>query len=707
MLSGIPSASRITTTLLTLMLTAAFGLQLRAQEALPVHVGDSRITGLPDDWTHHHLVFSGPGTERDAIKNGTHEQWLKTVNDPRYVIHELKRNHTVEGPSSQDVEIRLHEDWKEDGGRRDHDRDRRKHEHPRPSRDGQTIDRDWSMNLGGGGHLVANEFPAKFNFAVSTASCGDYVAFPTAITGNTNQATVVAYNNLYATTCFSGTQTGPSIAWAYNTGGGTASLSPVLSLDGTQVAYVQTVGSVASLVLLKWNANTTGRTLTGFLMNTSPNVTITAGTLTSADLGAQISGGGIPGGDTISAVLSSTTANLTTTPSNQSSETLTIAAETAGAPGVPTLAASAALYRTCTAPCYFAMALNGNPNDTNSAPFYDYVNDVMYVGDDSGLLHKFTGVFFANPAEITGGGASSGWPQTMAAGTKLSSPVNDSSSGNVFVGSSNGILYRIPGGGSATGGGSNNIVASGQLAGHNATGVVDGPLVDSAAQKVYVFVAEDNNNVNCDGGHPCFAAVYQLATAFAASNVGTEQTLGGISDNIALYSGAFDNIYYSSGNAASPSGNLYVCGLSSGGNNPTLYRVPIAGNVLGTPSSLAVTGGSATCSPVTELYNSNSSTDWIFLSVTNQGNQTGCTNACVYNFNVTSGTTPSSATAGLAAANGTSGISIDNSSSTTGASQVYYTTLGNQNCAGNGTFTGNSGNGSGGCAVQASQSGLF
>lgn len=51
-------------------------------------------------------------------------------------------------------------------------------------------------------------------------------------------------------------------------------------------------------------------------------------------------------------------------------------------------------------------------------------------------------------------------------------------------------------------------------------------------------------------------------------------------------------------------------------------------------------------------------------------------------------------TANLAAAGGTSGIIIDNT--VTGDSEVYYSTQGNQACTG----------GTGGCAVQASQSAL-
>jgi hypothetical protein len=81
-------------------------------------------------------------------------------------------------------------------------------------------------------------------------------------------------------------------------------------------------------------------------------------------------------------------------------------------------------------------------------------------------------------------------------------------------------------------------------------------------------------------------------------------------------------------------------------------------------------------------------------------------------FNTTAGRTTSDgtvtwtnvgaiATAAMAATGGTSGIIIDNivgSGTQAGASQVYFSTLSDQTCATSG--------GTGGCAVQASQSAL-
>lgn len=692
-----PSYSRFTVALITLAMIAGFSLPMLAQEAPAVHVGYTRITGLPDDWSHHHVVFSNPGTEQQAIKNGTHEQWLKTVNDPRYVMHQLRQNLSVQGPAADDVKIRYREtsEYSDRWGRGE----RRKHGHPASNSNNTSLHRDWSMSLGSTGGLNPGQYPAKYNFSISSATCNDIVVFPTGVTGvSGGQATIVAYNKLYATTCYSGTQSGPSIAWSYftqngGTGtGGNASLSPVISSDGTQIAYIQTVGTAAALVLLTPSASSGGTVAT--------SVTPTY-----------------------------------KTPAN---------------------------YPGCTTPCYTTLALGAN--DTNSAPYYDYDNDVMYVGDNSGVLHKFQNVFLAGtPSEITGGGTGSGWPQTMASAVTLTSPVYDSISGNVFVGSSGGFLYRIP----STGGSTNKVTSA--RAAFNTAGIVDAPLIDSAGAtaKVYIFVGDNSATT------PTSQVEYFTPTFSGGASATTSYTVSSVSGSAVgtvLYTGAFDNIHYL---GTGGTGNMYVCGVHSTGTQAQLYQIVMSS---GTVNTLANTNAASTCSPTTEFLGTNAVTtlgatlttgttsftvasvaniasgdyiqidseimhitalvtltrtltvtraqdgttaaahtsgaavtditDWVYMSVTAGGNDAACTGACVYSYDVTSGSLPAAATAGINATGGSSGIIIDNSALTTGASQVYYTTLANQACAGNGTFIGHSGNGTGGCAVQATQSGL-
>ncbi|MGA2237459.1 MAG: hypothetical protein ABSG23_18520, partial [Terriglobales bacterium] len=59
-----------------------------------------------------------------------------------------------------------------------------------------------------------------------------------------------------------------------------------------------------------------------------------------------------------------------------------------------------------------AITLNGGVNVSASSPFVDYEDDIAYVGDDNGILHKFTPVFNGTPAEVIGGG----WPVTVDSG---------------------------------------------------------------------------------------------------------------------------------------------------------------------------------------------------------------------------------------------------------------------------------------------------
>jgi hypothetical protein len=126
--------------------------------------------------------------------------------------------------------------------------------------------------------------------------------------------------------------------------------------------------------------------------------------------------------------------------------------------------------------------------DTNSSVFYDYHDDTAYVGDDGGWLHKFNPVFRGIPAEVR----SAGWPVQVNPGapTALASPVFDSASGRVFVTDVGGFLYRV---------GPNSAfvaISSGPLdvsSAEGGAGIVQGAIVDSTAELVYVFASADRS----------------------------------------------------------------------------------------------------------------------------------------------------------------------------------------------------------------------
>jgi hypothetical protein len=349
----------------------------------------------------------------------------------------------------------------------------------------------------------------------------------------------------------------PSVYWAYNTVS-TILNSPALSLDGKQVMFVQTDGaSRSSFVLLKWAASST---------------------------------------------------------------------DTVGAPTTLTRVLHAD-YPSCVAPCMTTTNLrdrNGTDvSDTNSSVFYDYSGDAAYVGDDTGLLHKFAPVLSGLLTEVKTGG----WPVQVNPGnpTALGSPVHDFASGNVFVSDTAGYFYRV-----------NSLTAAitSSVQVDFSGSIVQGPVVDSTAGLAYVFVSTDGSG-NCAGGADC-AAVFEFSTTFPSGSPGAEAVVGnstasGTAPN-PLYPGGFDSTYESS---ISATGNLYVCGNTGGA--PTLYQVAIQGGVLGTINAGPVLStGTAPCSPVTDVLNPNAAggaTEWIFASAQGSGMSAACAGGgCVMNF---------------------------------------------------------------------------
>ncbi len=109
--------------------------------------------------------------------------------------------------------------------------------------------RDWNMSMAG--RLTPNAFPIKYSIDPgSTPDCtNDYAAFGLAVPGTANTAVapanLVGFNNLY-----SGTPVGicpgtdPTVLFAYNITtvfGGRIRTSPIVSMDGTQLGFVESI----------------------------------------------------------------------------------------------------------------------------------------------------------------------------------------------------------------------------------------------------------------------------------------------------------------------------------------------------------------------------------------------------------------------------------------------------------------------------------
>ncbi len=560
---------------------------------------------LVTDWSHRHVIFSAP---HDLM------QQFRLSTDPRYVQQLIRRNDA-----------------------REEDRDRWRWR--RAPEDPDTIQSDWSIYMGSGATVGAGNFPAKFSFNTGTATCAtDFVAYNTSLAGSTAQASVVAFNNLYVAASGGLCGTAPSTYWAFNTGG-TVATSLVLSLDGSQVAFVQnnSAGTQATLVLLKWAAN--------------------SGTIMSPD-------------------------------------TLT--------------AVTPVAYTTCSGACMTTFNFSTVPGDLNaddtlSSPFVDYAHDTLFAGDSKGYLHKFTNVFHGTvstpPAETVSTGANI-WPALVSSGYALTDPVFDNGTGSVFVGSPFGTLKRVD----ATTGGT--IAKTVQIAFSGAN--FESPILDETNGKLYLIVSQ--SDAVTTGQTMNASAVYTFPTTFTGigTSYGTQTILSTSGAGTNVYSGAFDNQWF-----LGHAGNMYVCAPTAS-NISTLYQIAVSNTgVLGTVSTgPALTTGASVCSFVTEFFNSNNTsvahpagTDLIFLSATAlnvMAAPVDCSTntGCLMSFDVTSGAAITTSTGTVATrpeSGGTSGIIIDGSSASTGASQVYFTPLGSQTCGTGGT---------GGCAIQASQSGL-
>ncbi|MFZ0734007.1 MAG: hypothetical protein WAM79_16925 [Candidatus Sulfotelmatobacter sp.] len=497
---------------LTIVLAAGAVSLTAGDAAKPAKTGIPLVT----DWSSRHVIFSHPRTP---------EQAARIQKDIRYQMQLHRQDSRAVVADQVDEYAATHF-----------------RHHPRRRR-GRRMHRDWSWDLGSGASVGASNFPAKYSFSSSVATCvgsakPDFVVYGTGLPGSVGaQGDIIALTNLYAG-C--GGQV-PGTYWSYNTGG-TVNTSPVFSFDGTQLAFTQTNGTSASLVLLKWSG------FDGLVQNPA------------MDLATAVPSG----------------------------------------------------YLACAAPCMTSFSLG--VNDTGSSVYYDYFSDTAWVGDDSGKLHEYTGIFKGTPTEIMSGG----WPASVSS-KKLTGAVYNASTGVTYVGDSGGILYSVTSAGFVT--------ASGRL--DYGLGLTESPILDASAGSLYAFSSNDNTG---------FAGVFQLSTGFTSGSIGTEVKIGTASVTTPQYDGAFDHDYIYSTNTT---GNLYACG--NPGGEPTLYQIPISTGMMGAVKTgpIISTTGTTPCSPLIDVYNSIETgsglpQEWVFLSTRAAATPVGCgAHSCIMNFKVT------------------------------------------------------------------------
>jgi hypothetical protein len=613
--------------------------QAGTENSLQNDVSQGQIhLGYPQDWSSRHLVITGTDTD-DLLAAGAH--------DPRYVfnaVHRMVAQRKAQ-QAAENTSISRWLPWQ-----------------PWPPlRASHGMKIDWAVSLENG-YVAQKQFPAKFQFEITTESCtADYIIFALTVTSGTT-ANLVGINNLYTemtpTACNGGQ---PLAAFAFNTlkHGGQIVTSPTLSWDGKKVAFVESTASGTYFHVL-------------VLPNPIP-------TTSGAAYG---------------------TVRVPKTPGNCPS-------------GDP-----------ATADCMTDLAISTTATDSNSSPWIDYKADTAYVGTDAGILYKITPVFKGGaPAlvsnsdwPVTVSQTSSSAPITnQSCNTVLTDPIVDNVTGKIFIGDGGGFLRAVnltsPGKttsatqtiGWAWSGAITNCagIPSGGGSGQAGTGVVDAPIVvvDAANASNQVFAFTGCSYVLGIGG-----AVSQLPTTFTTGVPTTANTVDlgsatgqGDCTSANLHSGTVDNLFWLYGTGTGPlgQGHIITCGFVNNGGKPAkpqMYMFPFANNVVtstGNYTFVIDTTAGDECSPLTEFYNGTK--DMMFFGL--GGPATTPTDGFIEasTLGATSLTTPSCAAPPTStcvkapsALQGTSGIVIDNNLSN-GGTNIYFTTqapggVNNQNC---------------------------
>lgn len=575
--------------------------------------------GYPQDWSFRHLLMPGLRTE-DVLAAG--------ARDPRHVYNMVMRQVAV------DNALRA------------------------PALLGRRMKIDWSVSLENG-RVPPTKFPAKYRFDINSESCSsDFVLFGLTVAGAA-QANLVGINELYteaSPACNSGK---PWVSFAYNTvtqTGGQIRTSPVLSIGGTMVAFVESTGSASYFHVL-------------VLPNPIPVPPAQAGTVLSPQTPTSCTTPTTAGCMTTLTIQTSATDTNSSPWVDYASDTAYVGADNGHLYKItPVFGGGApALISNSDWPVTVSAATQTNRILTD--PVVDTRSGRSFVGDGYGYLYA---VNLTSPGGTYAAQIPVGW---------------------VYDGTNDG-------------------------SGGAGTGVVDPPIVvndpaNPTTNQVFVFTG-------CSIVQGIGGAVSQIPANFTSSTTLTTSNtvdMGSGSGNGDCtggnaHAGTFDNAFWLNGTT---SGHMIACGFVQGSSgaplkpsNPKMFFFPFATSVItSTGANTFVVNNTKgdECSPPTEFYNG--TTDKVFFGV--GSSKDGSVEAStIHATSLTAPTCLASATATCVLApsglGGTSGIVIDNQLSN-GGTNVYFSTeapgsVNNQKC----NVTGGAGNPY--CAVKLTQSGL-
>jgi len=499
---------------------------------------------------------------------------------------------------------------------------------------------DWAVSLENG-YVPGDQFPAKYQFGIDAEDCNsDYVVFGLTVTSGT-QANLVGINNLYTEAtppCNSGT---PWVAFAYNTvtqTGGQIKTSPVISEDGTMVAFVESTGTASYFHVL-------------LLPNPIPMPPSQAGTVLFPQTPPACATPATPGCMT-TLLIENTADNSDSSPwVDYDTDTAYVGADNGLLYKItPVFGGGAPALVNDPSNWPVTVAAPAESNTVLSAPVVDDSSGLIFVGDGAGYLHS---VLLSNPATTASAEQGIGW---------------------IYDGTTDGS------------GGPGTDVLSPPI-------VINDPA-HPATNQVFAFTG-------CSSVPGIGAAVTQLPANFTSSGTGTTGSTvdmgsghgNGDCTTGRVHAGIVDNAFYLNGTA---SGHVIACGFKSGTGGaplipsyPLMYMFPFDVNGLITSTGdftfVVNTTVGDECSALTEFYDG--TTDRMFFGVGGpteaflQSSTIGTSSLTTPNCSVAP--TPSCITAPIAV-DGTSGIIIDNQLSN-GGTNIYFSTqaqgsVNNQKC---------------------------
>jgi hypothetical protein len=360
-----------------------------------------------------------------------------------------------------------------------------------------------------------------------------------------SQADIVGFNQLYSGTSPSPYCTGlsfPEFTFSYAAGVGGVATSPVLTLDGKQIIFVENDSNIGAIL---------------------HHLTIGSGT---KEYGTCTNSGTATPTCAIHAVTPDGSGGSTAT---DDMLPLDLALVTAGTVDV----------------------------DSYSSPFVDYATNDLYVGDNTGHLAAFSGAYDGGTLAYVGGN----FPVTVSANA-LTAPVVDVSGSpvDIFIGDSGGFLYQYTTAGVIVGTKLTLTTNSG------AGGVRDGAVVDSTNSVGYVTAGCDSAGTLPQLTQFGYTGSGLTAKATADINyTGGSTSTNSCGSSIPMYRPALNNIYYTAGIGGTNAG-VTVCETNDNGRwYSAVVTYEFSGGTMSTSyTGFRYTSVSAatTCSPLTEFY---------------------------------------------------------------------------------------------------------